>query len=95
MTKAYFSEEGFRKHIRVEGHAATPTKCAAVSTLLYTLAGYLHNIPCRIEKEKLDEGDAELIFRGMRREVKFAYDLTLIGFLQLEKTFPDEFKIIF
>lgn len=95
MTKIYLETDGFQRGLICEGHASDAASCAAVSTLVCTLAGYLHNIPCKIMTEELSSGHARIFYRGRRKELKTAFDLVTIGFLQLEKSYPDAVKIIF
>lgn len=73
--------------VRCKGHATgAPDVCAAVSCLLYTAAGYLHNTQdAELVAEKLDSGDAYLRWSGG----KWLYDLLTVGFLQLQKARPD------
>lgn len=73
--------------VRCKGHATGHSDvCAAVSCLLYTAAGWLHNTQeAELVMERLDSGDAYLLWHGG----VWLYDLLKIGFLQLERAKPE------
>lgn len=77
--------------VRCNGHSTgAPDVCAAISCLLYTAAGWLHNTQdAELVYEKLDSGDAYLRWHGG----KWLYDLLEIGFLQLQKARPDAISV--
>lgn len=77
--------------VRCKGHATgAPDVCAAISCLLYTAAGWLHNTQdAELVYEKLDSGDAYLRWHGG----KWLYDLLEIGCLQLQKARPDAISV--
>ncbi len=79
--------------VRCRGHATgAPDVCAAVSCLMYTAAGWLHNTQeAELVYEKLDSGDAYLRWHGG----EWLYDLLKIGFLQLEKAAPKKISVKF
>jgi len=90
MTKVYLERNGDRYTVACKDHATgSEAVCAAVSTLCYTLAGYLHNIPCEIEKEELLPGDARIAFYGKNQLARAAFDMICVGFLQLAASYPD------
>ncbi len=66
MTKVYLEKDGAQYKVFCKDHANSEASCAAVSTLCYTLAGYLHNIPdlCDIEEEVLEPGNVKLRFHS-------------------------------
>lgn len=73
------------------GHATGSEKvCAAISSIVYALAGYLKNI--EVEKgEKppviqLKSGFSSFRFSG--KEAKSAYDMAVIGLMQLANQYP-------
>ena len=70
-----------------EGHATGAAEvCAAVSTLVYTLLGYLKNAAdVVVENEVIADGYAEIEFSGGEC-ARAAYELICIGFLQLEQS---------
>jgi len=77
--------------VRCKGHATGhPDVCAAVSCLLYTAAGWLHNTQeAELLMERLDSGDAYLRWHGG----VWLYDLLKIGFLQLERAKPEAVSV--
>lgn len=79
--------------VRCRGHATgSPEVCAAISCLMFTAAGWLHNTQdAELVYEKLDSGDAYLRWHGG----KWLYDLLKIGFLQLQKTDPEKISVKF
>ena len=87
MTRVTLKEDGGRYSVICEGHAAGSCEvCAAVSTLVYTLLGYLKNAEdVVVEKEELADGYAEIGFSGGEC-ARVAYELICIGFLQLQKS---------
>ena len=113
MTKVFLERDGVQYTVSCHDHADSEASCAAVSTLCYTLAGYLHNIPdlCEIEEEQLEPGAVRIVFRGKDLHitlagdktahydadtiVQAAFDMICVGFLQLEKSYPDAVSIIF
>ncbi len=88
MTNVLLCQNGSEYAVQAAGHATgNPQICTAVSTLLYTLAVWLRSFGIETETEKLEPGDALLIFRGDRR-AETAFDLITCGFLQLQQTDP-------
>lgn len=87
MTRVTLKEDGGRYSVVCEGHATGSVEvCAAVSTLVYTLFGYLKNADgVAIECEVLADGYAEIEFSG-GENARAAYELICIGFLQLEQS---------
>ena len=86
MTKVYLRADGETFSVRAHGHATGSNEvCAAVSCLLYTLAGYLANNTCAQVRVSLKEADAEIVFCGNEN----IFEMLCIGFLQLEKSHPD------
>ena len=85
MTRVTLKEDGGRYLVVCEGHATGSSEvCSAVSTLVYTLLGYLKNADgVAVEKEELADGYAEIKFSGGEC-ARVAYELICIGFLQLE-----------
>ena len=87
MTKVYLEQDGKRYTVSCKGHATGSVEaCAAVSCLVYTLAGWLHNASVSVLQEKLDSGDALIRYQG-DAAAETAFDMICIGFLQLEKSY--------
>ena len=77
-------EDNGRYSVICEGHATGSVEtCAAVSTLVYTLLGYLKNASgVAVENEVIADGYAEIEFSGGEC-AGVAFELISIGFLQL------------
>lgn len=94
MTFVYCEKNGNQYTITAKGHATgRPEVCAAVSGLLYALAGYLENgegigrLHGRIEP-----GDFSVTFDGDGLAMA-VYNMTLIGLLQIEKSHPEYIQV--
>ena len=81
--------------ISATGHAlfnpGNDIVCSAVSALFYAFAGYLHNdSKVRRADIHLDSGDAKIEAKG---DIKQAFDVFIIGLLQIEKAYPSFINI--
>ena len=87
MTRVTLKYGDGKYSVICEGHAVGSVEvCAAVSTLVYTLLGYLKNADgVAVENEVIADGYAEIEFSGGEC-AKVAYELICIGFLQLEQS---------
>lgn len=93
MTRVYADMIPGAYLLRAEGHATGSTEvCAAVSGLLYALAGYLENaaeegsVTCL--RRRMESADVFLHYTGdQRAEAVFA--MAVIGLKQLEKQYPE------
>lgn len=94
MTHILAKSGNGRYYIRAEGHATgSRTVCAAISGLVYALAGYLQNsCGIRTECERLTDGYAELIFSG-GDDAEAVYSMCLIGLLQIEEQYPEYIEV--
>jgi uncharacterized protein YsxB (DUF464 family) len=82
-------------NISANGHAlfnpGNDIVCSAVSALFYAFAGFLHNnSKVRRADVHLESGDAKIKASG---DIKQAFDVFVIGLLQIEKSYPDNIKI--
>lgn len=95
MTRVTLKEDSGRYSVVCEGHATGSCEvCAAVSTLVYTLLGYLKNADgVAVENEEIADGYAEIEFSGGEC-AKVAYELICIGFLQLAQA-KDNYIAVF
>ena len=93
MTKVELTHDGDIYVLLCRGHAQTPELCAAVSTLCYTLAGFLHTVPAWVQEAKLDPGDVRIEFVSRHVSARDAFNMTAVGFLQLEKSCRDGIKV--
>jgi uncharacterized protein YsxB (DUF464 family) len=92
MTKIYLEQDGDRFTISANGHATGSVElCSAISTLLYTLDAWLHNADVSIRSERLNAGSAFIEYTGNKDSdaAQVSFDMTAIGFLQLEKEYPE------
>ena len=80
--------------LEVRDHAVgSPTVCAAVSGLVYALAGYLANDDAvTLLEQRLEPGDARLRWRGDADSLT-ALRTCVIGLLQIEKAEPDHLSV--
>ena len=94
MTRVTINKGEGRYLICCEGHATGSVKvCAAVSTLMYTLLGYLKNAgDITVESEELADGYAEVEFSGSE-SARVVFELISIGFMQLERAHPNFIQI--
>lgn len=85
---------GAEYSVSADGHATgSPQLCAAVSCLLYTLAGWLNTTKREQTTEmKLEDGNARLAWSGGAGS-ETVMELMLIGFLQLQKTEPERISV--
>lgn len=87
MTLVYLEQDGQRYTVSCRGHATGSVEaCAAVSCLVYTLAGWLHNAAVPVLKEKLEDGDALIQYHG-GAGAETAFDMICVGFLQLQEQY--------
>lgn len=94
MTTVIYNQDGSEYTIQCIGHATgSDNVCAAVSSIIYTLAGYLHNTnEIVVLTSHLESGNVMLAFAG-EKEAKVAFDMAVIGLLQLAKSFPEYVRI--
>lgn len=88
MTVVSARRRGQRCILSVRGHATGSREvCAAISGILYALAGYLRNAGCKVYQERMESGDVLLEF-GCGCGAGAAFDMAMIGLKQLEREFP-------
>lgn len=80
--------------VRAKGHATGSSACCnGISTLLYSLAGFLKNDHrAHVDELTLEEANAHIVFTGAKW-AKGALEMTKIGFLQLEQAFPECLRV--
>lgn len=92
MTRVYAERDGNRYTIYANGHATgSPEVCAAISGLLYALAGYVRNASdgsTLAYDERLESGNVQLHFRG-GEGAGGAFDMAVIGLKQIEAKYPE------
>ena len=78
--------------VRATGHATgEPVLCAAISTLIGSLQGWLYASGAILVVDEVDSGRAELVFRGKGCDT--AYDLVACGMVRLKKAYGDKFSL--
>lgn len=94
MTKVTVSGENGRYYIRAEGHATgSPTVCAAISGIIYALAGYLaNNSEAIVSDVKINDAYASFEFCGSD-EAEAVYLMTVIGLMQIAEAHPEYIEI--
>lgn len=94
MTKVYLEQDGKRYTVSCKGHATGSVEaCAAVSCLVYTLAGWLRNSSVLGLEERLNDGDALIRYTG-RDAAETAFDMICVGFLQLQAAYPQQIDVV-
>lgn len=97
MTRISFSDKRGRLRICAEGHATgSEAACAAVSAIMYALAGWLLNENgegAELEKSELRAGYAEIIFSG-GEAARTAYEMAVIGLMQIAQAEPKRVSIV-
>ena len=99
MTQVYAEMEGGRCLLTLEGHATGSTEvCAAISCLVYALAGYLANAGrdgfAEVYTMDMEDGKVCLHCHGDDR-VTAACEVAIIGLRQLEKQYPELVQVDF
>lgn len=96
MTSVYAERDGNRYTIAAQGHATgSPEVCAAISGILYALAGYVRNADdgsTLAYYERLESGIVDLSFRG-GPGAEGAFDMAVIGLKQIEAQYPDFLRV--
>ena len=93
MTSAYVELEGGRCLLALDGHATgSPEMCAAISGIVYALAGYLANAErdgfAEVYRMELESGKVRIHCHGDDR-VTAACEMAIIGLRQLEQAHPE------
>lgn len=92
MTRVYIEQDGDRCILSARGHATGSEQvCAAISGILYALAGYLTNAVreryVEIYEYRIKSGDVRLDFNGDGGTTA-AFEMAVIGLLQIEQGSP-------
>ena len=95
MTEVRYSKREDRHYLCAEGHAkGSQDVCAAVSALIYTLAGYLVNTDAWSEID-LDEAYAEIVFDSNDPKLDAVWEMSVFGLKQLQHTFGDYVRVTY
>ncbi len=94
MTQIYFERDAPSFRVSAQGHATGSVEvCAAVSGILYALAGYLKNAPeAEVMTFRLESGDVELDFTGAAG-CAGAWEMALIGLKQIAQKYPEQVRV--
>ncbi len=93
MTYVYCDVGDEKYFLRAVGHAeGSPEVCAAVSSIVYALAGYLENAKAlntaEVYDQKLESGDVEIYFGG-DDTARAVFEMAVIGIMQIAKAHPE------
>lgn len=90
MTCVTLSRTNSKYAVEAQGHAEGSVQaCAAVSTVMYSLIGFLANVEgVELETEDIADGYFLVEFSGGAL-AQAMYDFCLIAFLQLEKNYGE------
>lgn len=98
ITVIYANEDCHR--LKIEGHAGYDRSgrdiiCAAVSAITFSLLGWLESDGGAIYEDTpvMESGKTVIACRGDDR-LDAAFDMALIGYLQIERQYPDYIKVI-
>lgn len=100
MTKVYVSITEPVYMIEFYGHATgSPETCSGISALMYSLEGFLRNHEEDLTEHRAsipeDNTDAEtyIRFATTSEEVQGAFEMCLIGLLQIQNSYPKYCKV--
>lgn len=94
MTRVEIENTYPRYAITFDDHAGKPEVCAGISALMYSLEGFLRNHEDMLFLHTADmdvPGKAHIMFEldDPYKNVMGAFELVMIGLLQIAKTYPD------
>ena len=101
MTEVAYWKDGAGTHyLSVTGHAnwaaaGNDIVCAALSAISYTLLGFLLNAEEDTEElsQETDSGRVVILCKGNQR-IDTAFEMALIGYLQIEKQYPHHVRVV-
>ena len=99
MIEIVFSLSGNEYELSINGHANYSDRgndivCAAASSLAYALLVFLENCPSVLELNSIEHsGEMQIDCIGDKKIVKTAFNMAVIGFLQLEKSYPEHISV--
>ena len=93
MTQVNLTQDGNRYTVTATGHATGSVEmCAAISSLLYALEGWLANSSVIVLERKMDDADVRFVFVG-GKSCETVFDMVTIGFLRLQETDRNRIKV--
>lgn len=99
VTEVRFSrtegETADRFFLCCEGHATgNQDVCAAVSAIVFSLAGYLENTDRRTRCVRiLEDGNSEILFDTTDQKAVGAWEAAVFGLMQLEHSFGEYIRV--
>ena len=92
MIRVNYLRDGGTHKLSVQGHAGwsqhgNDIVCAGVSAISFALLGYLHNAGSDIAEAQADSGNL-LIECSDGERVTTAFDMAMVGYLQIAKKYP-------
>ena len=89
MTHVYLEQDGNRYPVTAKDHATGSVEmCAAISTLVYTLEGWLRNSTVLVLECTVEDGHVHIVFAG-GSNCETVFDMVTVGFLRLQATDPE------
>lgn len=93
MTQVKLTQDGNKYTVTATGHATGSVEmCAAISSLLYALDGWLANSDVIVSEKRMDDADVHIVFVGGER-CETVFDMVTIGFLRLQETDRERIKV--
>ena len=97
MTQVYAERDGQRCILSAQGHATGSVEaCAAVSGILYALAGYVTNAMreryVEVYTWRMESGDVQLDFNGDDGTAA-AFEMAVIGLAQVAQAHPEQVQV--
>lgn len=97
MTQVYAERDGQRCILSAQGHATGSVEaCAAVSGILYALAGYVTNAMreryVEVYTWRVESGDVQLDFNGDDGTAA-AFEMAVIGLAQVAQAHPEQVQV--
>ena len=95
MTKIQARKDGNRYILSAKGHATGSVEvCAAISAIVYALAGYLMNHDIKISQQRMEDADVLLDFAGDDCTAA-AFEMAVIGLAQIGRQYPEFLQVDF
>lgn len=93
MTRVYLEQDGNRYTVTARDHATGSVEmCAAISTLIYTLEGWLRNSTVLVLDSTVEDGNVRIVFVG-GSNCETVFDMVTVGFLRLQATDPKHISV--
>ena len=100
MTKVYVSISKDVYMIEFIGHATgSPETCSGISAIMFSLEGFLrnHEEDLKEHRASIPEDNTDAVtyirFASTSEEIQGAFEMALIGLLQIQKSYPKYCKV--